>query len=339
MTKSKRIVKRKSQNTRKTKRKTKRKTRRIRKAKRKARKARKTKRKSKRCVRHNVKMIGGALPMPFGLVGKFTLMCNLTGDTLERVNERRRSFGLPNSPSLHITLWECFINISNPRHIMFTTKAFHDDLNKLYNTYFLDRYNEITLTSQKLDANGKIIGGNWDIFGRQNKVKDGRFWARIYTLASSSYVQRVSDFKSDLFTIMSKHMNNGKPFIRTQDTRGNNIFDSSDTETFNIFSNSNRVELYYVNDFYLNVINWKPHISVLSFDELKNNQLQLYNTISGLSNDDIVDRLKDAAGPKVQPISNIITHINNRTFMIGYNLGLSPKTRQQVNYSNEHGNF
>jgi hypothetical protein len=282
---------------------------------------------------------GGAFPYPRGQGGKFTLLAIITGDTLIRVNQRRTAYRLQPYDSLHITLLEFNINLDHPAHDIFSDPNFHSTIKNYYRETILA--NSLNLNS--VGANGR--SGNWEILGGHGKTPEeqfkNKFWARVYTIPDAKQLEIFKIFKLGVIDFI-------KTILRARNLLGptENLISRSerrgvspDIEDFTTYSTKDRYgkfqELYCVNtNHYGNIINWKPHISVLKFGELSAMRPDIYSQIKPqvppVDDAKIMQILRFNA-PNVEPISNIVSNRDLRTLRISYNIGQTPANRVNNN--------
>jgi len=207
--------------------------------------------------------LGGAFPFLFGEGGKISIMANITGPTLDRVNQRRVRLGLPYLHTLHITLLEIHINFANVRSNIFYDPQLIDVIVQSFNQHLKGPGVEI--------ASGM---GGWDFFGFGPSLEN-KYWARIYTLPHN-FRERVTSFRMAIYDFITAHVGN---LTRKFDPRQNPA-DQHDITNYVIYSTGNGQnrddELYaVVRDHYHGVDTWRPHISVIRMIELQQGQLQI----------------------------------------------------------------
>ena len=277
-------------------------------------------------------MKGGAFPYQKGKGGKFTILAKVTGDTLDRVNERRIAYNLRPLDSLHITLLDFYVNLDHPLHVIFSDTVFHDQIKELYRAIYFG--NELELDSIKKNATSSKKSGNWEILGGYGRTPDeqfdNKFWARVYTM-NPAHFKLFQHFK--LGIIDSITARTGK---LTPNTEMRGI--ASDIEEFTAYSTQDGKELYCVNTVhYGNIKFWKPHISVLKLGELKSSRPDIYDSIRPMTDEDIIETLRKNA-PGVKPISNIITKRDLTTLRVSFDIGAGRRSRN-MNYTNPFGDF
>ena len=277
-------------------------------------------------------MKGGAFPYDRLNLGKFTILAKITGNTLERVNQRRRAYHLSSLNSLHITLLDFYVNLAHPLSRIFSDPTLHDQIKELYRAIYFG--NPLELESKKRNASGSIIGGNWEILGghgrNPNEQFDNKFWARVYTM-NPEHFDFFKGFKNGVIRIIQEITG---PLHFRKENRGQ----QPDVEEFTAYSTQDGLELYCVNTaHYGNIMSWKPHISVLRLGELKTSRKDIYDLIRPMNNDMIINTLKKNA-PGVEEISELITNRDLTTLRISFNSGGGRKSRN-MNYTNQHGNF
>jgi hypothetical protein len=279
---------------------------------------------------------GGAFPYSRGQGGKFTLLAKITGDTLDRVNQRRTAYSLQPYDSLHITLLEFNINLDHCAFDIFSNRDFHSRIRSYYREIILA--NSLTLSSVR--ANGK--GGIWEILGGHGRTPEeqfkNKFWARVYTVTTANDLEIFNYFRLRVISYIEEILRErfllrqGENLIIAQETRGV----APDIEDFTTYSTRDRhgilQELYCVNtDHYGDIRNWKPHISVLKFGELSLSRPDIYIQIKPPVDDADIMQILRLNAPGVQPISNIVSNSNLKTLRISYNFGQTPANRVNIN--------
>lgn len=277
-------------------------------------------------------MKGGAFPYERQNLGKFTILAKVTGNTLERVNQRRTAYSLPPLSSLHITLLDFYVNLAHPLSIIFSDPTLHNQIKELYRAIYIG--NQLELESKKRNSSGAIIGGNWEILGGHGRTPDeqfdNKFWARVYTMNPANF-NLFRAFKTGVIQIIQERTG---PLNSRKENRGQ----PPDVEEFTAYSTSDGKELYCVNTaYYGNIISWKPHISVLRLGELKTSRKDIYDIIRPMNNGMIINTLKRNA-PGVEEISELITNRDLTTLRISFNNGTGRKSRN-MNYINPLSNF
>ena len=282
---------------------------------------------------------GGAFPYSRGQGGKFTLLAKITGDTLDRVNQRRTAYSLQPYDSLHITLLEFNINLDHCAFDIFSNRDFHSRIRSYYREFILA--NSLTLSSVR--ANGK--GGNWEILGGHGRTPEeqfkNKFWARVYTVPDAQQLEIFNYFRlrviSDIEEILRERflLGQSENLISARERRGV----GPDIEEFTTYSTRDRhrnlQELYCVNtNHYGDIRNWKPHISVLKFGELSLSRPDIYSKIEPQVppvNDAAIIQILQKNALGVEPISNIVSNRDLRTLRISYNIGQTPANRVNIN--------
>lgn len=275
---------------------------------------------------------GGAFPYPKEKIGKFTILAKVTGETLDRVNERRLAYSLRRLDTLHITLLDFYVNLDNPLHAIFSDQSLHDLIKELYRAIYIG--NPLELYSTKRDATGAVKGGNWEILGGHGRTPDqqfdNKFWARVYTM-NADHFSLFKTFKTKLIDFITARIG---PLTSRKEMRGQ----SPDIEEFTAYFTQNGQELYCVNTtHYGNIISWKPHISVLKLGELKTSRPDIYGLIRHMDDDMIINTLTRNA-PRVQPISSLITNRDLTTLRVSFDIGGGRRSRN-MNYTNPFGDF
>jgi hypothetical protein len=278
-------------------------------------------------------MKGGAFPYQKGKGGKFTILAKVTGDTLDRVNERRIAYNLRPLDSLHITLLDFYVNLYHPLHVIFSDPGFHDQIKELYRAIYIG--SELELDSTKKNATVAKKGGNWEILGGHGRTLDeqfdNKFWARVYTM-NPAHFKLFQDFKLGII-----HFITTRTGLLTDKKEIRGI--APDREEFTAYSTQDGNELYCVNTaHYGNIKSWKPHISVLKLGDLKISRLDIYDSIKIMSDEDIIETLRKNA-PGVKPISNIITKRDLTTLRVSFDIGAGRRSRNMNYTTNPLGDF
>ena len=251
------------------------------------------------------KQSGGAFPFNFGDCELIYIMAKIEGETLDRINERRRAFGLQDKSDLHISLLQLYVNNKHPNYNLFTTKEFKDKIIESYKKNI--SINNIVLESTQINPSSGKKRGIWEFLGRVPNI----FWARVYILNPIDK-QYISQFRRDIYGYINTKL--GQSTHKTE-TRGN----APDIEDFEVYT-YNGQELYAINKaYYFGVDTWKPHISVLTMSELQNsvdksisnivNQSSvMYKILHSSTDEQKIDVLRMESGKRstnIQPISNI----------------------------------
>jgi hypothetical protein len=279
---------------------------------------------------------GGAFPYNRDQGGKFTLLSIITGDTLTRVNERRIAYGLHPYDSLHITLLEFHINLYHPASDIFNNPHFKSVIKNLYREIIIG--NELKLSS--LRPNGR--GGNWEILGGHGRTPEeqfnNKFWARVYRVSSPQELEIFRAFKIQVIENIKQILKQRGLLNQSDDLISNRVSrgQGSDIEEFTTYSTMDRQgklqELYCVNtNYYGNIRDWKPHISVLKLGELSRSRPDIYRQIQPPTDDVGIIQILQKNAPGVLPISNIISNRDLRTLRISYNSGATANTRENNN--------
>ena len=265
--------------------------------------------------------LGGAYP--FKNTISLTVMAKITGDTLDKVNERRVHLGLNPKDNLHITLLKMLVNqdskimMSNKKkfqHVIKNLKHLTDSICKIYKTVYLKH--NIKFISRKFDKKKKVIGGLWEILGGRGKTLQEKFnnkyFARVFNVPPNA-----RHFTKFLWNYMKKIYD-----VNENDYKMERLGFGKDWDRFKVFK-KNGESLYALDEFYGDFKNWKPHISVLSFHELKNNPL--YKKLFAIEKLKLdknskqqmqIKLLKDKIGP-VEPFSEIQSIHDLKTAFIG----------------------
>ena len=263
-------------------------------------------------------------------------MSGVTGDSLDRVNERRVKIGLEPKGNLHITLLKMHINKDSQvmmggelqpgtsvRDIALDTRLLR--LLKTICQIYIDVYlgNQLNFESQMLNSQGNVIGGLWEIlggrYGRNLKEKfNGKYFARVFNAPDDA-----RKFRTELWSYMGTEYGASlsNSFVNRRGLRG-------DVEDFKIYTDGPRgEELYALDKFNDNFDSWKPHISVLTFGELKQIESPVYEELWTVERSNISDDskqreqiriLKEAIG-SVRPMSKIRSDSNLHNPFIGLN--------------------
>lgn len=266
-----------------------------------------------------------------------TVMTGVTGDSLERVNERRVKLGLEPKDNLHITLLKMLINKDStvmmrgqlPVRGMKVKDIAKRNLSplllaicRIYANVYLE--NKLVFRSQKFDMQGRVIGGVWEIlggrYGRSSKEKfNSKYFARVFNAPAGA-----KHFRKELWRYMEQEYGSSSKHFN-KDYRW---WGAGGPEEFKIFTHKTGEELYALDNFNDSFDIWKPHISVLQFGELETNNPDVYNELllveknnemseemkEGLQ----IEILKNTIGP-VEPISEIISDRDLQNAFIGLN--------------------
>ena len=243
-------------------------------------------------------MSGGAFPFDFGFGTTFYIMAKITGDTLERVKERRQKLfdnkllnaGVNVYSELHITLLQLHINLQHPAHSIFYDQHFINVIKDSYRRNI--KLNTVSLSSVKKDNSGNVLGGEWDFFGMGDFSK--KYWARVYNLPEK-YIKNIKDFRMEIYGFLNSSYGIAR---LKREFRGK----GSDMTEFEIYGTPDGNELYaIVVDHYLGVSKWKPHISVVRMNELIQS---LVNHMENMDDDDASNHIRRIIG-QVYPMSTI----------------------------------
>jgi hypothetical protein len=278
-------------------------------------------------------MKGGAFPYARDKIGKFTILAKITGKTLNRVNERRTAYQLPNLDSLHITLLDFYVNLDHPLCRIFSEPHLHHQIKELYRAIYIG--NELELESKKRNATGALQGGNWEILGGHGRTQkeqfDNKFWARVYTMNPANF-ELFKAFKIGVINLITEITG---PLTPRKENRGN----PPDVEEFTSYYTSDGKELYCVNTaHYGNIISWKPHISVLRLGDLETRRPDIYGQIIAAVNNEEIIRILRYNAQDVGEISELITNRDLTTLRVSFDIGGGRKSRN-MNYTNPFGNF
>jgi len=250
------------------------------------------------------KQIGGAFPFRFGDGNILYIMAKISGDTLDRVNERRKAFKLEDNTDLHISMLQIYLNNKHPLYTrIFINDDFEHAIIKSYDDNILK--NNVILTS----INPLTQRGNWGLLGRN----PNKYWARIYDF--DGYENNIKQFRLDIYKYIESI--SGK-LIKSEERRSNSM-DPTDIDDFVIYKTQDGNELYAIHKkFYFGVDNWNPHISILTIPELEqssdrtvSDKMDQNSVISKFNarqtDDDKIKVLRIESGNRIQinPISNI----------------------------------
>ena len=266
--------------------------------------------------------IGGAFPFAFGDGGSIAIMAKITGDALDRVNERRLKLGLRREDNLHITLLQFFINFNNPGSDIFFNPTFIDTISRAFTTH-------LKRTGVELDS----PRGSWDFLGIRPALED-KYWARVYNI-DPRFEQNVKNFRLDIYKFLSQNVG-----VDATHPKFENRGKPQDNTDFVIYSTGPRREdeLYaIVKNYYYGVNIWKPHISVVKMNELTSSSptnRQLFDRINGLST---TQQKSDAITlhiGQVNPISKIrmINNVNELYISIRPPVGMARLSGQQTEF-------
>jgi len=232
---------------------------------------------------------------PFDNNMSLFIMAKITGDTLERINERRRiALGVGTElKDLHLTFLQLHVNMIHPNIGIFQ----NIDLIECIKKSFIENIINSGIRFESINpATGR---GMWDFLGPSDIVD--KYWARIYNF-DPKFIENIRKFRKDIYDFLNRKLGQ---ITHRREIRG------ADNTMYDIFS-CNGNDLYaIVSDHYYGVENWKPHISVLKINELKSADM----TKLLLAKDNMersVVLARDIIGNKVQPISSIVP-INDMT--------------------------
>lgn len=257
-------------------------------------------------------IIGGAFPFAYGYGTTFYIMAKISGETYDRVKERRQKLqgkqklkaGISVESDLHITLLQLYINLAHPLHNIFYNTNFIDAIADAYKKNIKSQ--NVSLSSVKLDSSGNVLGGNWDFFGMGDFPR--KYWARVYDLPQK-YEANIKQFRMDIYNYI-----NSKFGIIQLKTEYRGI--GNDITNFAIYGTSDGNELYaIVVDHYFGVKKWKPHISVIRMDELITQEVDKLNK---MNLNDASDDIRRTIG-YVNPMSNIDFNRDVKTLKIALN--------------------
>ena len=210
----------------------------------------------------------------FATNGSLAIMLNITGDTLDRINERREALGLAALQVLHMTLLQLHINFDHPDHRIFFNPQFNECIAQAIRNTLNQVANPLILHS--LDP--ATARGRWDFLGQGNT----QFWARVYTIDQNGR-DLVRNFRREFYQCINARLSVGL-IHRRHMTR--NYGPGGPTE-FDIWETRPGQELYAVNtQQYLGVDNWLPHVSVFRIQDLNlptNPNNNLYPTLTDLA--------------------------------------------------------
>jgi hypothetical protein len=267
--------------------------------------------------------LGGAFPFPFSNCEILYIMAKIEGKTLDRINERRLSFGLPNKSDLHISLLQLYVNNNHPDYAIFESKEFKDKIVESYKENIIK--NNVVLESTQINTKGQKRG-IWEFLGRD----PNKFWARVYILNQKDK-QYISQFRRDIYDYINLKLGQSSHLT---DRRGK----APDEDDFEIYT-FNGQELYAINKaFYFGIDIWKPHVSVLTISELEQSTDQtisnindpnsvIYKFIHSGSDDQKINVLRSESGSRsknIESISNI--NLNADIKEIKYSIN-NPKTK------------
>ena len=265
--------------------------------------------KNKYLESQKIQQIGGAFPFKFGDGNILYIMAKIDGTTLDRINERRIAFSLPNNDDLHISLLQLYLNNKHP---LYSAIFLNDEFKKVIKTSYKNNISKNNVILQSVDRISKK--GKWEFLG----ILPNIYWARVYDFVG--YENYIKQFRLDIYNyIISK----AGLLNRTIEKRSNSQ-NPADVDDFVIYKTQDGNELYAIHkNFYFGVDNWKPHVSVISIPELeksgdksisdKSNQNSLiYKFNSKNTDDEKTDLLRyesskraTAAKATINPISNI----------------------------------
>lgn len=233
--------------------------------------------------------LGGAFPFSTKAGGSIAIMAKITGDTLDRVNERRTKLGLAPQANLHITLLQLHINFENPDSEIFLDKGFIHEIRRAFITHV--KGPGVELESPQ---------GSWDFLGIKPTLED-KFFVRLYTLPQI-FINNIKQFRLQIYKFLTArvHVDSVNPLNQIRGI-------PPDTSNFVIYSTP-RAELYAITrDYYYGVDTWRPHISLLKINELPVpfiQQIKAQPTVRQQA-DSIIHTIG-----KVKPINSIKMNIN-----------------------------
>ena len=167
--------------------------------------------------------IGGAFA--FDNTAFFYIMAVITGNTLDRVNQRRTILGLTGSAVLHLTLLHLHVNLDNPAHVILVDPKFIELIGSAFQKYI--KKPNVKLESILQNQSGKIMGGVWEFLGQPSF--DSKFWARIYSLPHE-FTENYSNFRREIYGYI-----NSKLGVSTMYHREEQKGSGTDIQTFEIF--------------------------------------------------------------------------------------------------------
>ena len=241
------------------------------------------------------KQLGGAFPFSIKAGGSFAIMAKITGDTLDRVNERRIKLGLQPQANLHITLLQFHINFENPDSEIFLDKRFIEEIRTAFITHV--KGPGVELESPQ---------GSWEFLGVKPNLED-KFFVRVYRLPQP-FIDNIKQFRLQIYRFLSQrvYVDSANPRIEIRGIH-------PDTATFVIYSTP-RGELYALTrDHYYGVDTWRPHISLLKINELSIPLIQQIRAQPTPRHQ--ADNIVHTIG-KVKPISSIKMNVNVRELYI-----------------------
>jgi hypothetical protein len=201
---------------------------------------------------------GGAFA--FANNGSFAIMLNITGDTLNRINERRAALGLAPIQVLHMTLLQLHINFAHPQHRIFLDQRFIDCVTQAVRNTLDQVANPLIL--QSLDpTTGR---GRWDFLGEGNT----QFWARVYSMDQNTNTL-IANFRRAFYQCINDRLTTPLIHRLRNVARTHGPGGHANPTNFDIWETTPGQELYAVNTRqYLGVQNWLPHVSVFRTREL-----------------------------------------------------------------------
>jgi hypothetical protein len=200
---------------------------------------------------------GSGFPFIRTDAGTFTLMLVFTGNTLDRINQRRTSLGLlPNVVPLHMTLLQLHINFAHPDHTIFLQPAFYQCVLQAVRN-ILDPPPPAAGAPPVAHLELRSGQGSYDILGQNAE----RYWAREYQFN----VQLITDFRREFYNCINTRLTSGRLTHRPNQRRDH----GSPTQytNYDVYDNA-AGELYAINhDHYFGAQNWRPHISIFRLNE------------------------------------------------------------------------
>lgn len=193
--------------------------------------------------------------------GTFTLMLVFTGNTLDRINQRRTSLGLlPSVVPLHMTLLQLHINFAHPDHTIFLDPTFYQCVRQAVINILDPPAAPVVPAVPVVPVEHLILTsarGSYDILG-QNATQ---YWAREYQFNR----QLITDFRRGFYNCINTRVARGQ--LRHVPGQSRDHGSPGQFTNYDVFQNT-AGELYAINhDHYFGVQNWRPHISIFRLDD------------------------------------------------------------------------
>lgn len=225
---------------------------------------------------NNIDMVGG---FPFGSesksqffikgsTGTLYTMAVVTGNTLARFNERRVRLGLSSKTDLHLTLLTIHFNLVSQKYKDLIYPKLKSEFNNRIRTLYDQYIKNFDLWSQKKDSSGNTIGGKWDIF--KNK------FVRVYD-CNEETLSNYQNFLNRVISLMEGYIGERLNYEDRVIIYGTGTDTNRVNYRYYFTSDPNGLKQYL---FALNIdhaiADWKPHITLLEFNELSSSTIDFY---------------------------------------------------------------